>query len=98
MIISTVANSDGKMVMDSILTAAAVDTITVPGLRKVLGVMVCMNDNPVDGFSWVNGAFGGSLADNQITIASWQNTTGTDPTPVAAAVFGKRVTYVAFGY
>lgn len=97
-ILSTGANSDIKVVMDSVLTVAAVDTINVPGLRKVLGVVAQWNDDVSDAQYMAQATFGGSLADNQIQIKTWANTGGTDPTPVAAAVFSKRVSYIAFGY
>jgi hypothetical protein len=80
-------------------TVTAADTI-VTGLATVVSAVASMEDDPVDGFFMVSAQIGnqsGAPAAGSIIIKSWQNTTGTDPTPVAAAAFGKKVNWIAIG-
>lgn len=78
------------------VTVTAADTITIVGLRVVLGILVSLETDPADNGFLVSAV--PSSDGTQAVIKSWQNTTGTDPTPLAAAVFGKRVSYAAWGY
>jgi hypothetical protein len=59
-----------------------------------------MEDDPTDGFFMVSAQIGnqaGAPAAGSIIIKSWQNTTGTDPTPAPAAAGGKKVNWIAIG-
>jgi hypothetical protein len=88
-----------KFARGQITTASAADTV-VTGLATVAAVVVSMEDDPIDGFFMVSAQIGnqaGAPAAGSIIIKSWQNTTGTDPTPAAATTFGKKVNWVAIG-
>jgi len=88
-----------KFARGQITTASAADTV-VTGLSTVVAVVASMEDDPTDGFFMVSAQIGnqsGAPAAGSIIIKTWQNTTGTDPTPVAAASFGKKVNWIAIG-
>lgn len=90
----TVSNNR-KIAYGQHTTVAAADTV-VSGLAVVEAVVVSMDADPVDDpfmASAVVPASGGSF-----TLKTWKNTGGTDPTPVAATTFAKKVNWVAFGY
>ena len=76
-------------------TVAAADTIAT-GLKTVLGAIATFQDDLGDDPEWVSAAL--AAAAGSIVIKTWKNTGGTDPTPVAATTFGKKVNWVAFGY
>ena len=81
-------------------TVAASDTI-VTGLTKLLGVVAGLNDAPTDALAAVNADIGdqaGSPAAGSFLLKTWKNTSGTDPTPLAATAFGAKVAWLAFGY
>lgn len=89
-----------KQVCGQATTVAASDTI-VTGLNKVVGVVATFDDNIGDNPEWVTASIGdqaGAPAAGSFLLKTWQNTTGTDPTPVAATTFGKKVNWIAFGY
>lgn len=80
-------------------TVAAVDTI-ITGLKTVAAVIVSMDDDPSDDPEWVSATIGdqaGSPAAGSFNLKSWKNTSGTDPTPVAATTFSKKVNWIAIG-
>lgn len=84
---------DVKFAVGQATTVAASDTI-VTGLSKLLGVVTQFNDSPTDGLSWVNGDIGdqaGTPAAGSFLLKTWKNTSGTDPTPVAASSFGAKI-------
>lgn len=83
-----------KVVADQHTTVAASDNITIPSLTKILAAVVSLNEDAADGLSWATCTFTG----NVLTIKTWQNTSGTDPTPTATVAFGKKVGYVVVGY
>lgn len=81
------------------LTVAAVDTV-VTGLTTVVSVVASLDSDPIDNPEWVSASIGdqaGSPAAGSILIKTWQNTSGTDPTPVAATTFSKKVNWIAVG-
>lgn len=89
-----------KFVTGLSTTVAAVDTI-VTGLSKLAGVVAQLNDAPTDALSGVNGDIGdqaGTPAAGSFLLKTWKNTSGTDPTPLAATAFGAKVAWIAFGY
>jgi hypothetical protein len=80
-------------------TVAAADTI-VTGLALVVSVVASMDDDPVDDpfmCSVTKGDQAGAPAAGSIILKTWKNTGGTDPTPVAAGTFGKKVNWIAIG-
>jgi len=89
-----------KMVSGLSTTVAASDTI-VTGLTKLLGVVAQLNDAPTDALAAVNADIGdqaGTPAAGSFLLKTWKNTSGTDPTPLAATAFGAKVAWIAFGY
>lgn len=76
-------------------TVAAADTIAT-GLKTVLGAVATLQDDLVDDPSWVSAAL--AAAAGSIIIKTWKNTAGTDPTPLAATTFSKKVNWMAFGW
>lgn len=95
-----IGGPDMKMAFGLSTTVAASDTI-VTGLSKLLGVVAGLNDAPTDAISWVNADIGdqaGTPAAGSFLLKSWKNTSGSDPTPLAATAFGVKVPWIAFGY
>lgn len=75
-------------------TVAAVDAVDT-GLSKVISVVACLDDDPVDGAMHVTAklpATGGI-----VSIRTWKNT-DADSTHIAATTFGKKVNIIATGY
>jgi hypothetical protein len=59
-----------------------------------------LDSDPIDNPDWVSATIGdqaGSPAAGSIIIKTWQNTSGSDPTPTAATTFGKKVNWIAIG-
>ncbi|MGJ5149863.1 hypothetical protein [Bradyrhizobium sp. HKCCYLR1023] len=80
-------------------TVTAADTV-VTGLATVVSVVASLESDPVDNPFMVSAQVGdqaGAPAAGSIIIKTWQNTTGTDPTPAAATTFGKKVNWIAIG-
>lgn len=80
-------------------TVAAVDTV-VTGLATVVAVVVSMGDDPSDDPEWASATIGdqaGTPAAGSFLLKTWKNTGGTDPTPVAATTFSKKVNWIAIG-
>lgn len=80
-------------------TVAASDTI-VTGLSQLYGAVATFDDNPVDNPFLVSASIGdqnGAPAAGSFLLKTWQNTSGSDPTPAAASTFGKKVNWIAFG-
>lgn len=80
-------------------TASASDTI-VTGLTTVQGVIAGYDTDPADANCYVSASIGdqaGTPAAGSFLLKTWQNTTGTDPTPAAAAAFSKKVNWLAWG-
>ncbi len=80
-------------------TATASDT-KVTGLATVIGAIASYDTDPADANFLVSASIGdqaGSPAAGSILIKSWQNTSGTDPTPAAAGSFTKKVNWLAWG-
>ena len=89
-----------KVAAGQLTTVSAADTV-VTGLATVVAVVASLDDNPGDNPEWVSATIGdqaGAPAAGSIIIKTWQNTSGTDPTPVAATTFSKKVNWIAFGY
>lgn len=81
-------------------TVTAADTIAT-GLSKVLAVVATLESDPTDNPEWVTAQIGDQNAApiaGSVILKTWQNTGGTDPTPVAATTFGKKVNWIAYGY
>lgn len=80
-------------------TVAASDTV-VTGLATVVAVIATLDSDPVDDPFMVSASIGnqsGAPAAGSILIKTWKNTGGTDPTPVAATTFSKKVNWIAIG-
>lgn len=88
-----------RFVAGQATTASASDTI-VSGLTTLYGVVAQLNDAPTDALSWVNADIGdqaGTPAAGSFLLKTWKNTSGTDPTPLAATGFSAKVNWIAFG-
>lgn len=88
-----------KVARGQATTVAAADTI-VTGLATVVAVIASLESDPTDNPFMATAQIGdqaGSPAAGSIIIKTWQNTTGTDPTPAAATTFGKKVNWLAIG-
>lgn len=88
-----------RTVAGQLTTVTATDTV-VTGLAKVISVVACLDDNPGDNPEWVSATIGdqaGAPAAGSVIIKTWQNTSGSDPTPVAATTFSKKVNWIAVG-
>jgi hypothetical protein len=80
-------------------TVAAVDTI-VTGLTTVVSVTATLDSDPVDDPEWVSASIGdqaGTPAAGSFLLKTWKNTSGSDPTPLAATTFSKKVNWIAIG-
>lgn len=80
-------------------TASASDTVAT-GLATVTSVVCSLEDDPSDDPEWVSCQFGnqaGAPAAGSIIVKTWKNTTGTDPTPLAATTFSKKVNWIVTG-
>lgn len=79
-------------------TVAAADTV-VTGLTTVVAVVATLDSDPGDDPEQVSATIGdqaGAPAAGSIIIKTWKNS-GTDPTPLAATTFSKKVNWVAVG-
>jgi len=88
-----------KIARGQAVTASAADTIAT-GLATVVAVMASLDSDPVDDPFMASATIGdqaGSPAAGSIIIKTWKNTGGTDPTPLAATTFSKKVNWVAIG-
>jgi hypothetical protein len=80
-------------------TVAAVDTI-VTGLALLTSVHATLADDPSDDPFMVSASIGdqaGAPAAGSFYLKTWKNTGGTDPTPLAATTFSKKVNWSASG-
>lgn len=88
-----------KIARGQLTTVTAADTV-VTGLATVVSVVACLDSDPTDDPEWVSATIGdqaGSPAAGSVIIKTWKNTGGTDPTPVAATTFSKKVNWIAVG-
>ena len=88
-----------KIARGQLTTVTAADTV-VTGLATVVSVVASLESDPVDNPFMVTAQVGdqaGAPAVGSVIIKTWQNTTGTDPTPAAATTFGKKVNWIAIG-
>ena len=88
-----------KFARGQLTTVTAADTV-VTGLATVAAVVASLESDPTDNPFMASAQIGdqaGAPAAGSIIIKTWQNTTGTDPTPAAASTFGKKVNWVAIG-
>lgn len=79
-------------------TVAAADTV-VTGLAEVFGVVATLDSDPVDDPEMVSATIGnqsGAPAAGSVILKTWRNG-ATDPTPLAATTFGKKVNWIAWG-
>lgn len=80
-------------------TVTASDTIAT-GLSEVVAVVASFDDNPGDDPNYVSASIGdqaGTPAAGSFLLKTWKNTGGTDPTPLAATTFSKKVNWIAVG-
>jgi len=88
-----------KLARGQATTVTASDTI-LTGLATVVAVVAGFDDNPGDDPEFVSASIGdqaGSPAAGSFYLKTWKNTGGTDPTPVAASTFSKKVNWIAIG-
>jgi len=88
-----------KIACGQATTVTATDTIAT-GLASLRMVVACLDDNPGDNPEWVSATIGdqnGSPAAGSFILKTWQNTSGSDPTPAAASTFSKKVNWIAIG-
>jgi len=80
-------------------TATAADTVAT-GLTTVIACGATLDDNPGDDPMLVSATIGdqaGAPVAGSIIVKTWKNTGGTDPTPLAATTFSKKVNWWAYG-
>lgn len=80
-------------------TASAADTI-VTGLATVVAVIAILEDDPVLTMDRVTAQVGnqaGAPAAGSIVLKSWMPTSVSNPTPIAATTFSKKVNWLAIG-
>jgi 3D (Asp-Asp-Asp) domain-containing protein len=88
-----------KIARGQLTTVTAADTV-VTGLATVVAVVASLESDPVDDPFMVSAQIGdqaGAPAAGSVIIKSWKNTGGTDPTPLAATTFSKKVNWIAIG-
>lgn len=79
-------------------TVTASDTVAT-GLSTVVAIVATLESDPGDNPLLVSASIGdqaGAPAAGSVLIKTWK-TDGTDPTPVAATTFSKKVNWVAIG-
>jgi hypothetical protein len=92
-------HSNQKVACGQFSTVSAADTV-VTGLNTVVSVVAVLEADPGDDPMLVSAQIGdqaGSPAAGSIIIKTWKNTGGTDPTPLAATTFTKKVNWIAIG-
>lgn len=88
-----------RVIYGQATTVAASDTI-VTGLATVVAVVAGFDDSPGDDPNYVSASIGdqaGTPAAGSFLLKTWKNTGGTDPTPLAATTFSKKINYIAIG-
>lgn len=88
-----------KIARGQTTTATASDTVAT-GLTTVVSVVASFEDDPGDDPMLVSAKVGdqaGAPVAGSIIIKTWKNTGGTDPTPLAATTFAKKVNWIAVG-
>lgn len=88
-----------KTARGQLTTVTAADTV-VTGLASVAVVVCSLDSDPTDNPEWATATIGdqaGSPAAGSVIIKTWQNTSGSDPTPTAATIFAKKVNWIAIG-
>src|SRR5690349_13105108 len=86
-----------RVAAGEITTASAADTVTVTGINKVLAAYATIHGTLTDDLTavsvdWTDGA-ANTRNPATLTVKTWKNTSGTDPTPAAATSFGAKVAY-----
>lgn len=87
-----------KMAAGQATTATASDTI-VTGLALLVAAVATYDTDPADANTYVSASIGdqaGAPAAGSFLLKTWKQS-GTDPTPVAADAFSKKVNWIAFG-
>lgn len=87
-----------KLARGQLTTVTATDTV-VTGLATVVSVVASYETDPADANSYVSAQIGdqaGAPAAGSIIIKTWKQS-GTDPTPIAADAFSKKVNWIAIG-
>lgn len=87
-----------KIAGGQLTTVTATDTV-VTGLATVVAVVVSYDTDPADANTYVSATIGdqaGTPAAGSIIIKTWKQS-GTDPTPIAADAFSKKVNWIAIG-
>lgn len=88
-----------KLARGQATTASASDTV-VTGLALVVSAVASMDSDPADDPFMCSCSIGdqaGTPAAGSILVKTWKNTGGTDPTPLAATTFSKKVNWIAIG-
>lgn len=88
-----------KIARGQFTTVSASDTV-VTGLATVIAVIASLDSDPLDDPFMCSASIGdqaGAPAAGSILLKTWKNTTGTDPTPLAATTFAKKVNWLAIG-
>jgi hypothetical protein len=88
-----------KVVAGQATTVTASDTIAT-GLALVVAVVAGFDSDPVDDPLYVSASIGdqaGSPDAGSFILNTWKDTSGSDPTPVAASTFSKKINWIAIG-
>jgi hypothetical protein len=92
-ILGASVNNEAKIASGVLVTVTAADVVTT-GLRNVISAGATLNSDLGDDPQFVSVVVN---TDGTITIKTWKNTSGSDPTPLAATTFTKNVSWWAFG-
>jgi hypothetical protein len=93
------AGSGLKLARGQQNTVTAVDTVAT-GLTTVVAAVASLDSDPGDDPMLATASIGdqaGAPVAGSILVKTWKNTGGTDPTPLAASTFGKKVNWIAIG-
>lgn len=87
----TISNK-ARVIAGQHTTVAAVDALTIPGITTIISAVACLGQDQADALMAVSVTFTGAV----LSISTWKSS-GTDPTPIAADAFSKKVNYVVVG-
>lgn len=87
--------NENKIAMNVFTTVTASDSVPT-GIRTVDQAVASFQDDLVLGAAYCTAVPDPNVPGN-ILIKSWKPTSATDPTPIAATTFGKKVAWLAGG-
>lgn len=92
---NTISN-EYKLAFGTTVSVAAADVIAT-GLAKVVGCIAVLESDPVLTMDRAT-AVPHATQQGKITVKGWMPTSVSNPTPIAATTFTKRISWWAWGY